>query len=229
MGLKVTRKKTFISITEVVSCIAYKEKKTRKRLEKNKTKKQLSKKAAYGNAVLFLEPAYSFISLERYSQILFLKPLWLWEMHGRGGISDLSVGARRTHPALLLWVPGPAPTAARRSKGETTGLAETPDKNMSIHTWMHLLRLFKSCNFRSTLGPKIWQCIKRKIKLWRFILFPLNSTVNTAEALVLLLLIPSIINRLQNLGWFIIILNTVIFAAFHMCRKQYVHFQLPFT
>lgn len=77
MGLKVTRKKTFISITEVVSCIAYKEKKTRKRLEKNKTKKQLSKKAAYGNAVLFLEPAYSFISLERYSQILFLKPLWL--------------------------------------------------------------------------------------------------------------------------------------------------------
>lgn len=34
----------------------------------NKKKKNLSKKAAYGNAVLFLEPAYSFISLERYSQ-----------------------------------------------------------------------------------------------------------------------------------------------------------------
>lgn len=146
-------------------------------------------------------------------RILFLKPLWLWEMHGRGGIGDLSVGARWTHPALLLWVPGPAPRAAREEQRETTGLAETPDKNTSIHTWMHLLRLFKSCNFRSTLGPKIWQCIKRKIKLWRFILFPLNSTANIAEALVLLLLIPSIINRLQNLGWFIIILNTVIFAV----------------
>lgn len=62
-----TRKKTFISIANVVSCMAYKEK-PRKRLKTNKQTKNLSKKAAYGNAVLFLEPAYSFISLERYSQ-----------------------------------------------------------------------------------------------------------------------------------------------------------------
>lgn len=43
------------------------QRKTKKEAE-NKQTKNLSKKAEYGNAVLFLEPAYSFISLERYSQ-----------------------------------------------------------------------------------------------------------------------------------------------------------------
>lgn len=128
------------------------------------------------------------------------KPRWLWR--------DLRSGARWTRPGrgrCQPWQrpPGWPQPSQQRGRSHLNALIATLSNVILEVPWVQ----------------KYDNALSAKTRLRRFILFPLNSTVSIEEALVLLLLVPSIINTLQDLGWFIIILNSKIFAAFNKSMK----------
>lgn len=100
------------------------EEKNRKRLI-NLAKK---KPPAYGNAGVFLEPSYSSVSLESYSQIL--KPLWLWKMQSWGGIGVTSAPGRAGHIAL---------SGARGGSAGSPPGSPAPTQNTPSYTPLQLL------------------------------------------------------------------------------------------
>lgn len=101
----------------------------------------------------------------------------------------------------MTWAPGHARhVALSGARGGSAGSppgSPAPTQNTPSYTPLQLLT---SGELQKCPGTKNLTRHEAQNQTAEFILFPFNSAVAIAAALVLLLLIPSIINTLQDLG-----------------------------